>query len=217
MRHLLNKELRLAASPLSFLFLAGGLMTMLPGYPILMGAFFVCLGIFYSFLRSREANDVLYTVLLPVPRGDCVRAKFAFTVLLQLCAFAVCAGLTAVRMTLLSKAEPYVQNALLNATPFYLAFVLLIFAAFNLWFVGGFFKTAYKIGGPFVAFSVAAFVLIAVAETMPHLPPLAFLQNPAGERLPIQFAVLLAAFALYALLTLLSLRTAVRRFEQIDL
>ena len=217
MKNLLNKELRLAASPLSFLFLLGAAMTMLPGYPILLGSFFICLGIFYSFVNAREANDVLYSVLLPVPKRDFVRAKFAFTALIQGIGFALCAVLTAVRMTLLAHAEAYVNNALLNATPVYLAFVLLVFASFNLWFLGGFFKTAYKIGMPFLSFCMAAFVLVAISETLPHLPRLGFLRTPSGERLPLQLGILLAAALLYALTTLLSCRKAKRRFERLDL
>ena len=79
MKNLLNKELRLAASPLSYIFLVAALMTLLPGYPILMGAFFICLGVFQSFKYARESNDVLYSVLLPVKKSDFVRSKFAFT------------------------------------------------------------------------------------------------------------------------------------------
>ena len=46
MYKLLRKELKLSASPLSYLFIAFGLMTLLPGYPILVGAFFISFGIF---------------------------------------------------------------------------------------------------------------------------------------------------------------------------
>ena len=217
MKSLLIKELRLAASPLSFIFLAASLMTLLPGYPILMGAFFICFGVFHSFQNAREANDVLYTVLLPVPKSDFVTAKFAFTCLIQVAGFALCAALTAVRMTALSAAAPYVGNALMNASPVFLAFTLLIFAAFNTLFVGGYFKTAYKIGMPFLAFGVAALLLISVGEALHHLPGLAFLNVPAGERLGVQFAALAAAALLYAAVTVLSCARAKRRFETIDL
>ncbi len=216
MKSLLIKERRLASSPLSYLFLAAALMTLLPGYPILMGAFFISLGIFYSFQNAREANDILYTLLLPVKKSDAVGAKFAFVCLLQMIGFALCAVLTAVRMTVLSTAAPYVGNALMNATPVFLAFVLLIFTAFNLLFVGGFFKTAYKFGKPFLSFCIAALVLIAVAETLPHLPGLAFLHAPAGERLGLQFCILICAAAIYGAVTALACRRAKRRFETLD-
>ena len=117
MKPLLKKELFLAASPLSYIFLAASFMTMLPGYPILVGAFFICFGIFHSFQATRETNDTLFTVLLPVRKRDIVAAKFAFTCLIQMTGFAVCCVLTAIRMTALSDSAPYVENALMNATP----------------------------------------------------------------------------------------------------
>lgn len=49
MRKLLYKEVKLAASPLTFWFILSSLLTLVPGYPILVGTFFLTLGIFYSF------------------------------------------------------------------------------------------------------------------------------------------------------------------------
>ena len=68
MKNLLVKELKLSALPLSYFFILFGAMAMIPGYPILVGAFFVCLGIYQSFQNGRENNDILYTVLLPVKK-----------------------------------------------------------------------------------------------------------------------------------------------------
>ena len=65
---LLRKEIQLAASPLSYFFIGFGLMAFVPGYPILVGSFFVCLGLFQSFQTAREANDLTYTALLPVAK-----------------------------------------------------------------------------------------------------------------------------------------------------
>ncbi len=217
MTKLLNKEFRLAASPLSWLFLLAAGMTLLPGYPILMGAFFVCFGVFHSFQNAREANDVLYTVLLPVRKRDFVGAKYAFTCTIQMIGFLLMAVLTALRMTALSGAEAYVSNALMNATPLFLAFTLLIFAAFNVFFLGGFFRTGYKFGVPFLCFGIAALVLLAVGEALHFLPGLGFFNAPAGERLGLQFGILAAAAAVYALGTVLSCRVSMARFEKIDL
>ena len=120
-------------------------------------------------------------------------------------------------MTALSGALAYTANALLNATPVYLAFWLLICAAFNLLFVGGFFRTAQKLGGPFLHFSIAAFVLVGIAETLQHLPGLGFLHTPSGERLGLQLAVLAAAAAVYAAVTWAACRASEKRMERIDL
>ena len=217
MKNLLIKEFRLAASPLSYIFISAAFMTMLPGYPILMSAFFICFGIFHSFQSAREANDTLYTVLLPVTKGDFVRAKYAFVCIIQTAGFLLCAVLTAVRMTALSGAKPYMGNALMNATPVFLAFVLLIYTAFNVLFVGGFFKTVYKIGVPFLFFGIAVFVIMTVAEVLPHLPGLEFLHSPSGEKLAVQFAALAVSVVIYCVCTADACAKASRRFEKIDL
>lgn len=217
MRRLLNKEIRLASAPITWIFLAFSLMTMIPGYPILMGGFFVCFGIFQSFQYARESNDVLYTVLLPVRKRDFVAAKYTFSCLIQGIGFLLMTLLTVLRMTVLSGAEVYQSNALMNATPLFLGFVLLIYTAFNVLFIGGFFRTAYKFGMPFLRFGIATFFLVGIAEMLHYLPGLGFFNTPSGERLGLQFGLLGAAAAVYAGLTLLSCRRSSLRFEQIDL
>lgn len=215
MKNLLIKELKLAAHPLSFLFLAFAAMTLIPGYPILMGCFFVCLGLFQSFQAGREANDVLYTVLLPVDKGDAVRAKYLFVCFIELVAWLIMAALTVLRMTALSGAAAYVNNPMMDANLVFLAYAALVFALFNGVFVGGFFTTAYKFGKPFVAFVVLAMLAALLGEVLHHVPGLDFLNGSSA--LGLQAAILAAALAASVLGTWLSCRRAVRRFERLDL
>lgn len=217
MKSLVKKELKLATSPLSWFFLLAAFMTLLPGYPILMGCFFVCLGLFQSFQTARESNDVLYTALLPIRKADAVKAKYLQVCIFQLLAFLLMALLTALRMTVLSGSVVYANNALMNANPVFLAFALLLFTLFNVLFLGGFFKTAYNIGKPFVTFIAASLVLIGLAETLHHFPALRFLHSPGGERMGLQWTVFLLALVVYVLVTLFSEKRSERRFEQIDL
>ena len=119
-RKLLGKEIKLAASPLSWLFIAFALMTFIPAYPILVAAFFVCFGVFQSVQSGRENNDILYTVLLPVSKTDAVKAKYRFTVMIQMIAFALSTVLTLLRMIFMTKAGPYLTNPMMNANQAYL-------------------------------------------------------------------------------------------------
>lgn len=215
MKSLLIKELRLSTSILSWLFLAFAFMTLIPGYPILMGSFFVCLGIFQSFQTVRENNDVLYTVLLPVEKADAVRAKYILVCFLEILAWLLMAALTAVRMTALRDAAAYVGNPLMDANLVFLAYAALVFALFNVIFLGGFFRTGYKFGKPFVFFIVAAMLAVLLAETLHHIPGLEFLSG--ADRLGAQAAILAAGLVIWAAATLLSCRGAERVFEKIDL
>ncbi len=217
MKKLLKKEMMLAASPLSYLFIAFGLMAFLPGYPILIGSFFVCLGIFQTFQHMREANDITYTALLPVAKSDIVKAKYAFCILIELCFFILTSIPVLVRMTVLSDAEIYRNNFLMNANFVYLGFVLLILGFFNLIFVGGFFKTAYKFAKPFVTFIIVVFLIICLGETLFHIPELSALNAFGFTHIGLQVGVLVASALVFILMTVFSLRWSIKRFNKLDI
>jgi hypothetical protein len=215
MKELIKKEVSLTAAPITYAFIAFSLMTMLPGYPIVVSGFFICLGILYTYQFAREFNDILYTSLLPVSKDDIVKSKFAFAVGIEMVSFVIMVILTVIRMMALSHIEPYVSNPLLNANLAYLGYILIVFALFNTIFLGGFFKTAYYYGKSFVLFCVAAFVVAGISETLPHLPGLRALGTTTAE--PLQVAVLILGVAFFVVGTGLSLKVSMKRFDRIDL
>ena len=217
MTDILNKEIKLSASVLSFIFIAFSLMFFFPGYPVLCGVFFVTLGIFQSFQSSRETNDITFSVLLPVSKADIVKGKYLFVCLIELASAVLMAAVTLVRMTLLSDAAAYRNNALMNANFFALGAAFLIFGLFNLIFVAGFFKTAYKFAKPFVTYIIIVFVLIGICEALHHIPGLEALNSFGFDCILLQLILLAAGMVLYSLITFISLRIAVWRFEKIDL
>lgn len=213
---LLKKEIRLTAQPLSFIFVMFSLMAFIPGYPILCGAFFLCLGIFFSFQNAREQNDILYTALLPVKKSDAVISKYIFTIMLQCAYLLLSAVFTAVRMTVLSQVKPYTQNAMMNANLAYLGYIFICFALFNLLFINGFFKTAYKLGRPFIIFGAAEFIFIGLAEALHHIKGCEFLNTP-NEKTGVQALILLFGIAAYAAFTAVAISRSKKSFEKIDL
>lgn len=217
MNKLLHKELKLTVTLLTYLFIAFGFMALLPGYPILLGAFFVSFGIFQTFQSAREANDIIYSALLPVSKADVVKSKFVSAVFIELCGFAIMAVLTLIRMTVLKDAAVYRANALMTANFVFLGFALLIFGCFNAVFIGGFFKTAYYYTKPFILFIIAAFIIIGAAETLHHIPGFEAVNAFGFEHLALQLSALLGGMILFAVLTLLSLKASVSNFEKIDL
>ncbi|MBE6914559.1 MAG: ABC-2 transporter permease [Ruminococcaceae bacterium] len=217
MHNIFMKELRLSASILSYLFIAFAIMFFLPGYPILCGVFFVTLGIFQSFQNAREANDIVFSALLPIAKRDVVKGKFLFVCFIELCAFFLMALVTVIRMTIMSGSEVYRHNALMNANLFALGMALLIFGLFNLIFVGGFFRTAHKFAKPFVTYIIAAFLAIGAGEAAHHFPGLAPVNAFGFEHLGLQFALLATGAACYAMLTRISFGNACGNFENINL
>ena len=217
MRNLLNKELKLATSPLAWLFLLFSLMTFIPGYPILLGSFFVCLGLFHSFQNAGEANDILYTALLPVRKADAVKAKYVSVCFFELVAFLLMVIFTVVRMTAMADSPVYGSNVMMNATPLYLAFALVVFDLFNLIFLGGFFKTAYYFGKPFVTFVIVFFLTVGIGEALHHIPGLEAVNAFGFTEMPLQLAFLIGGALCFAVFTAMSQAGAIRHFEKIDL
>ena len=217
MKALLKKEMRLSASILSYLFISFALMTLIPGYPILCGVFFITLGIFQTFQSAREANDIVYSALLPVAKRDVVKGKYLFSMFIELSGFFVMAVLTIIRMTVLSESQTYRENPLMNANLFFLGMVLLIFGLFNCIFVGGFFKTAYKFSKPFVTYIIVCFLLVGVAEALHHFPGLEALNAFGFHSIVLQLSLLIVGVVLYIVLTGLSYKKACANFEKIDL
>ena len=217
MKNLLMKELKLATPNITYLFIAFTLMTFVPGYPILCGAFFVCMGIFQGYQINRESNDILYSVLLPISKSDVVKAKYFTVVALQLVALILFTIFTLIRMTIFFDSVVYKVNVLMSANLVYLAFVLLIFSCFNAIFLGGFFKTAYDIGKPFILFIVANFIIIGVAETLHYIPGLEWMNALGFSFMIEQSIILIGAFGIYITLTIMSCKKSCFRFEKIDL
>lgn len=217
MKNILKKELTLSASFLSYLFIIFGLMFFIPGYPILCGAFFVTLGIFQSFQNAREANDIIFSTLLPVAKKDVVKGKFVFSCFIELCSIILMVTVTLVRMTVLEDAAVYRNNAMMNANFFALGAALVIFGFFNLIFIGGFFETAYKFGKPFVVHIIVTFLMIGIGEALHHIPGLEAVNAFGFEKFCLQFGLFALGAAAYIILTVLSYRRSCRNFERIDL
>jgi len=216
MKKLFYKEMKLSANPLSYWFITFSAMAMLPRYPILVGAFFICLGMFHTYQQIREYDDITYTVMLPVKKQDVVTAKYLFVLFIEGTAFILCTLLTIIRMKVLGNSAPYVTNQLMNANAAYLGYVLIVFAAFNSIFLAGFFKTAYRIGKPFILFCVVGFIIIIIGETLHHIPHLESLNDPASVSVP-QVAILVIGIFVFMLCTWVSYQKAVKDFEAIDL
>lgn len=217
MKQLLHKELKLTTAPITWFFILFACMVLIPGYPILVSCFFICMGMFYSYQFAREADDILYTALLPIRKKDVVTAKYLCALFLESIAFLLLIVMTVLRMTVLKDATPYVSNPLMAANITFLALALLIFALFNYIFLGGFFRTDYNYGKPFIFFCIAAFIIVGFGETLHHLPGMAGFNSISGEGLTMQWILLVPALLVFILLTGLSLKISQKRFEDLDL
>ena len=217
MGKILLKEMNLSASILSYVFIVFGLIFLLPGYPVLCGAFFTTLGIYQSFQNTRETNDILFSALLPISKEDVVRGKYLFVCLIELCSALLMTLIAVLRMTVFADSPVYRENALMNANGFALGTAFVLFGLFNAIFVGGFFRTVYRIGKPFIIYIVVNFVVIAVAEALHHFPGLSALNAFGTDAFGLQMGLLILGMSIYVVLTYISFRKSCSRLERIDL
>ena len=159
----------------------------------------------------------MFSALLPIAKKDVVLGRFLFCVFIELCSFVLMALATAVRMTALSDAVPYLVNALMNANPFALGAALLLFGLFNRIFAAGFYRTGYKLTGPFVTWVIVCFVVIGLAEAAHYVPGFGALNAFGTEHLGLQLVCLLVGAVLFVLLTLWGLKVGQKNFEKVDL
>lgn len=202
---------------ITYWFIAFGLMFFIPGYPVLCSVFFICMGLYHSFRYAAECNDIVFSALLPVAKQDVVKGKFVFSCMIELCGSAVMAASVLVRMTVLADSAVYRQNPMMNANFFALGAALLLFGIFNLIFIGGFFKTAYKTSRPFLVYILVCFVIIGIAEALHYFPGMQALNAFGFEHAGLQTALLFAGIVCYCLLTRIAYRKSCASFEMIDL
>ena len=73
--NLMRKEFKLSLHITSFLFLAFGLMLLIPSYPYYVAFVYTCLAVFFTFLNCRENHDIFFSSTLPVKKSDIVLAR----------------------------------------------------------------------------------------------------------------------------------------------
>lgn len=217
MNNILRKEIKLSSSLIAYLFMLFGLMFFIPGYPILCGVFFSTLGIYKSFEYAREANDIVFSVLLPISKKDVVKARYYFVCLIELGTILFMSVATLLRMTFLVDANAYRNNFMMNANLFALGAAFMLFGIFNFIFVGGFFKTVYKIGKPFIIYMIICFLFISIFETLHHIPQLDIINSFGLDNIGLQLILLVIGFVLWLLMTMVSCKKAYKDFDKIDL
>ena len=217
MRNLLLKEIKLSSSIIVYLFMLFGLLFFVPGYPILCGVIFSTLGIFKSFEYAREANDIVFSSVLPVSRKDIVKGRYCFVCLIELGTLLLMSVITLLRMTLFVDSPAYRNNFMMNANMFAIGAAFVIFALFNIIFVRGFFKTAYKTGKPFLIYMIIAFIFVCIFETLHHIPGLSLLNSFGFENMTSQILLLITGIVIWILMTLVSYKKACNLFNKIDI
>ena len=214
MKALLYKQLHLVCHPMTLVFPLFGVMLLIPSYPYTLIFFYVVLGLFFSFVNSREQRDIYYSALLPIRKRDTVRASVLFVLVVELFSL-----LVAVPFAMLSvRINPLGGNAVgLEPNAAIFAAGLLIFTVFNGIFLPTFYKTAYKVGVSFLKAIIPTSLIIIAMEASVHFPGTEFLEDcTASGQLSLMPLVIVAAI-IYGGGTYLAYQAAAKNYEKVDL
>lgn len=213
--NLLRKELKLALHPTCIIFLCLTAMVMIPNYPAEVNYFYACLGMFFICLGGRENKDVYYSMLLPIRKRDIVKARFNLFCLVELAQILLTIPFIAIRIL----AYPSPNYAGLDANIAFLGSAFILFGIFNLTFLSWYYKDVNRVGRCFALSATVVFIYIMISVISTYAVPFVrdYLDTPDNSYLSYKLAFLAAGVLVYIVLTLLSYRISVKRFEQFDL
>ena len=207
-------------------------MYFIPSYPMYVGPFYMTLCIMMTFALNQSSHDILYTALLPVKKIDVVKARFMYCGMMELFAF-ICALLG---WCIRTAAGFPANTAGIELTLAYFGFQMIIFAIFNLIFLGNVYKDPLKPGLRFILASIGYFATYALCEVpvwayfsmssklkageIRELPALAVFGSKLynmDSALVTQFEVLVIGILIFAASWFITFRRAARQFEKYDL
>lgn len=215
MKNLLYKECKLALHPTTFLFWLLSAMLLIPSYPYYVLFFYTCLGVFFICLSGRENKDIAYTMLLPVRKGDIVRARIATA-----CGVELLQAVIAVPFALIRNFIFPMNNAAgMEANVALFGISLALMGVFNLVFFPRYYRDPDKVGMPFLLGSVTYFVLLAVFESFTFFVPFFrdMLDTKDPQFLGAKLAVFAAGALVFVICNLSACRISEKRFEKLDL
>lgn len=226
MKNLLYKEWKLNVHAMNILFAVGfGFMMVIPSYPHFLA--FVYLAFSYAFLfmggnKGVDNNDIYYTSILPIRRGDVVKARTMTIMSLQLLNI-----LATIPFAIL---YPFVMNAVASSGATGLedvglepnialyAMALLSYTLLDLIFIPWFYKTTSRIVLPYM---VSGFVCMIFFMTVSMFLPLAlpgyYALFGGWNNLPAQFILLAVSVIIYFVGHYFIVKISQKNFLKVDI
>lgn len=215
MKNLIIKEFKLSLHPTTFIFLSFAAMLLIPGYPYLVSYFYMCMSIFFICLTARETKDADFTVLLPVRKRDCVKARIFTASAMEAGQVILSVPFIAIKSALMPLPNPVGMDA--NTA--LLGFALAFFGIFNYFFFTSYYKNIAKVGKPFLWGSIGISMFTILVEVLTHAVPFMrdVIDTPDPQNIGYKLIFLAAGIIAFVGLTALAYQKSARSFEKQDL
>lgn len=215
MLKLLKKEFVLSAHPTTIIMLLLSPMVLIPNYPYSVVFFYITLSLFFTCIQGRENNDIIYSLNLPIAKKDIVKARMAFSVILEMVQI-----LLTIPFAILSQKINVAGNAAgMEPNLVYFGIGFILYGLFNFIFFSRYYRDINRIGITFLITSIVIFLMIAVEVVITYAVPFVrdCLDTKDPAYLSYKLVVLMASILFYCIITGLTYKRAVREFEKIDL
>ena len=211
---MLMKEWKLCMHPTGYIMLLCSALILVPGYPYAVSCFYMALAIYFICLTARENHDASYTLMLPVSRGDAVKARIVFCTALEVIDLLLMGVFTLLKNAIGSIPNP----AGLDAGLALIGEGMIIFAIFNMIFFPVYYKDINKPGKAFMFSAIAVFVWIVLEIIATYTVPFfRTLDTPDPQHISDKALFTLAGLALFLGGTAKSVQMSTKRFEEEDL
>lgn len=213
---LLMKEWKLCMHPMGYIMPLCAALVLVPGYPYSVSCFYTGLGIFFICLTARENHDAGFTLTLPVSRGDAVRARILFCVLLEVATLALMGVMILVKKAIGGNTP---NPAGLDAGLALIGEGMIVFALFNMVFFPCYYRDISKPGKAFAIAAAAVFAWIILEIVATYTVPFFrdYLDRPDPQHMGEKALFTFAGLALLVSGTVWSIKTSVKKFEAQDL
>ena len=217
MLSLIKKEIALCLHPTVFIFLSFAALVFVPNYPYEVIFFFSCLSVFFCCMMTRENGDISFSCALPVKKEHIPLAKLLVTIGSQCIILLLVGIIGAVKGAVLPAAQ-YVNQAGISANLALVVNGAILLGVFNLIFFPRYFKSPDKIGVPFVIGAIVVFLLIGVFIVLRWVTPLysITLNGLNSVNTGAKAAALIIGMAIYAIMSTISCKLSMRRFQKYD-
>lgn len=215
MKNLLIKEFKLSAHPTCYIFLLLPLMLLIPNYPYTVTYFYFALAIFFTCTLGRESNDIGYMMMLPISRKDIVKARIAFTVILELASIIISVPFIIIRQTVMT--APNLGG--FDANIALVGFALLLYSIFNTVFFINYYKDVKKPGISFVISSAALLLYVVIGEVVDHIMPIFVnvLDTPDSTHITEKVILDIICIIIYVLTLIITYKKSVSLFSKLDI
>lgn len=215
MYNLLNKEFRLVISPLYLLTCLFGALLLIPQWVFFVAPMYLLFIALPNIIQySKTQKDMEFTLLLPVRKGDAVRARILAIALLEIAQVFIVAIFATMNIILY-----HTPNFFIDPNVAYIGCVFAMFGVFNVVFFPMLYKTAYKMAVPLITALTLTILFTAMIELLVVTVPAVtrVLDGISRTELIGQIPVLFCGIVAFILLTWVSIRLSIKRFDKVNL